>query len=267
MPNTFIGHRERWMGLSEVDYLGQFVKAWMAFNAWYRSTYAERQDRKIINEFKWQPNTARNKLVPLLTRSDGEDADLFRADIGLLHYRLENFEINSGREDEKERITLSQVFLRDLPPFKKTDSHWNYTVTVDRAGPGKVETVVTNKGGTDVVRLNQTTYQIKDLDTFPAFASLPVSVRPKVRNLYQQAAPRQVEDLLKLNQRDAGEPPHIKCGSFQFPCGRQALFAGVAETIYQMRCTLFHGELEPTQQANECYEPAYRIVRRFLQCI
>ena len=267
MPNTFIGHRERWMGLSEIDYLGQFVKGWMAFNAWYRSNYSERQDRKIINEFKWQPNPVRNKLVPLLTRSDSEDADLFRADVGLLHYRLENFEIHSGRDDEKERISLSQVFLKDRPPFKKTESHWNYSFTVERPGPGKIETVVTNKAGIEVVRLTQSRYCIEELDELPAFGVLPISVRPKVRNLYQQAAPRLVEDLLKYDGREAGEPSHIKCGSFQFPCGRQVLFAGITETIYLMRCTLFHGELEPTAQASECYEPAFRIVRRFLQCI
>lgn len=267
MPNTFIGHRERWMNLSDIDYLGQFVKAWMAFNAWYRSSYMERQDRKIINEFKWQPNPVRNKLVPLLTRSDSEDADLFRADVGLLHYRLENFEIHSGRDDTRERISLSQVFLKDRPPFRKTETHWNYSFTVDRPNSGRVETVVINKAGVQVLHLAQTTYRLQELDELPSFAALPTSVRLKVRNLYQQAAPRLIENLLNYDGRDAGEPPHIKCGSFQFTCGRQALFAGVTEAIYLMRCTLFHGELEPTPQSSECYEPAYRIVRRFLQNI
>ena len=49
MPNTFIENREAWHRLSDIDYVGQFVKAWSAFNAWYRSPHSESQDRKIIN--------------------------------------------------------------------------------------------------------------------------------------------------------------------------------------------------------------------------
>ena len=59
----------------------------------------------------------------------------------------------------------------------------------------------------------------------------------------------------------------IKCGAYGFNCGKEALFAGVVETVYQMRCTLFHGELIPTKDAVSCYEPAFRIVRRFLECV
>lgn len=255
------------MALSDVDYLGQFVKAWMAFNAWYRSSYADRTDRNIITEFKWQPNPVRNKLVPLLTRTDGEDADQFRADIGLLHYRLENYHISSGRDGDKERITLTSVFLKELPPFLETDQHFNYVFSVSRPASGKIETTVKNKAGALVLNLSQSKYNMQELENHASYALLPVSLRPKVRNMYQQAAPRLLRDLLSFNNRDAGEPAHIKCGSFQFPCGRQNLFAGTSEVIYQLRCTLFHGELEPTGQASECYEPAYRILRRYLSCI
>ena len=266
MPNTFIGHRDRWMALSDVDYLGQFVKSWMAFNAWYRSAYTERQDRKIITEFKWQPNVVRSKLMPLLTRTDTGEADEFRADIGLLHHRLENYEIHAGRDEEKERISLTDVFLKDHPPFTETGTHWNYTFTVQRPVSGKVETVVKNKAGVDMLNFAQNRYKVEELDEHAQFAALPDSVRPRVRNLYQKAKPREVVNLLELDRREDGESP-VKCGLLTFNCGKKALYAGVAEVIYLMRCTLFHGELEPTREASECYEPAYRIVRRYLAAI
>ena len=44
MPNIFIENRDRWLALSEIDYLGQFVKVWLAFNAWYRSAYDETKE-------------------------------------------------------------------------------------------------------------------------------------------------------------------------------------------------------------------------------
>jgi hypothetical protein len=37
MPNSFIENREAWLRMTEIDYIAQFVKAWLAFNAWYRS--------------------------------------------------------------------------------------------------------------------------------------------------------------------------------------------------------------------------------------
>ena len=59
----------------------------------------------------------------------------------------------------------------------------------------------------------------------------------------------------------------ISCGAHHFKCGEDYLFAGVVEILYLMRCTLFHGELDPTRDASGCYEPAYRIVRRMLEAI
>jgi len=66
MPSTFTDHRDRWLQMSEIDYLGQFVKAWLAFNAWYRSAYSETTDRKIIEEIKWSnPSPIGSKFRPL----------------------------------------------------------------------------------------------------------------------------------------------------------------------------------------------------------
>jgi len=50
MPNMFIENRDAWLRMSDIDSLGQFVKSWLAFNAWYRSAYNEAQDSKIIHE-------------------------------------------------------------------------------------------------------------------------------------------------------------------------------------------------------------------------
>jgi hypothetical protein len=115
MPNTFIENREAWLRMSEIDYVGQFVKAWLAFIAWYRSAYSETQDRKIIKEFKWQGNSVLNTLRPNL-EAQGDEAVQFRAEIGLLHQRLENSELLSGKSTKK-RITLRNVYLRDNPPW------------------------------------------------------------------------------------------------------------------------------------------------------
>lgn len=260
MANTFTENRDRWMSLSEIDYLGQFVKAWLAFNAWYRSAYSETRDREIINEFKWQPNTVLNKLRPLLINGT-EDAQQFRADIGLLHHRLENYELHCGKGIEKQRITLTNIYLRENPPVTKIGSHWGYTLVVERQANKHVRTETKDRKGIVILSHVQSRFDLSDLETQPNFKSLSPNIQSFLRQLYQQVAPQWFANLLQ------GSEPPIECGAHKFCCGRDALFAGVAECLYLMRCTLFHGELVPSREAIGCYEPAYRLIRKFIECV
>ena len=44
---------QEWIKLIEVDWLGQYARTWMAFNAWYRSQFGtEKNDGKIIEKIK-----------------------------------------------------------------------------------------------------------------------------------------------------------------------------------------------------------------------
>jgi hypothetical protein len=260
MPNTFAENRDRWMSLSEIDYLGQFVKAWLAFNAWYRNAYMETRDREIINEFKWNPNPVLNKLRPLLL-NDTEDAQQYRAEIGLLHHRLENYELHCGKGTEKQRITLTNIYLRDNPPITKTGLHWGYNFTVERQANKQVRIEVKDRKGNIVLNHLQTHFDPTDLEAHGAFKILSTNIQGFLRQLYKQIAPQWVGNLT-----EGAETP-IECGAHKFCCGRDALFAGVVEALYLMRCTLFHGELVPSKEAIACYEPAYRLVRRFIECV
>ena len=261
MPNTFIDNRDAWLRLSEVDYLGQFVKTWLAFNAWYRSAYAETQDRKIINEIKWNPNPLSNKFRPLL-EANSEEATQFRAEIGSLFHRLENYEIQTGKGDEKQRITLTAVFLADTPAITRTEISYSREFTVSRVANNQVSVnVIKTKGGASVLTLNQARYDLNGLQADAQYAALSPAQQSFLRDMYQKIAPKRIGNLLE------GDAPAIKCGAHDFKCTREDLFAGVVEALYLMRCTLFHGELSPTRDAIACYEPAYRIVRRFLESI
>lgn len=261
MPNTFIENREGWLRLSEIDYLGQFVKVWLAFNAWYRNAYAESQDRKIVNELKWNANPVGNALRPLL-ETQSEDAEQFRSAIGLLHHRLEHYEIQTGKADEKQRITFRKVYLRDRAPKVESVSSYGYSFKVERKTNGSVEATVLNKVGTPILQHQQQRYDLTELVGIPAFATLRPNQQNCLRELYEISAPKEIADLLTQ-----GGNGSIKCGSYSFYCSREELLAAVVEVVYLMRCHLFHGELSPTKQASECYEPAYRIVRRFLSCV
>lgn len=265
MPNTFIENREAWLRMSDIDYVGQFVKAWLAFNAWYRSAYSETQDREIINEFKWQPNPVLNALRPML-EAEGDEAVQFRSEIGLLHQRLENFELFSGKGIKKQ-ITLRNVFLRDNPPGLKEDDRYGILFRVELLANKHVAVNVTRRrDGTPLLCKPAEQYNPSALPATPGFQTLSTPQKNVLLRLYAEASPLWYCELTTYED-PVPSSRALQCGAFQFRCGRNLLFAGVVEVLYEMRCLLFHGELAPSKEAVACYEPAFRLVRRFLDCV
>jgi hypothetical protein len=261
VANTFTDNRDRWLQMSEVDYLGQFVKAWLGFNAWYRSAYSETRDRAIIEEIKWNPNTIAARFRPLLGL-ESEEAEQFRSEIGLLHHRLERYELHNGKGSEKTRIRFSQIVIRTEPPITESFNYRGYQCDVRRIQNGSITFEVKDPSGTSIVNLTQTRFDINGLNSDTSFNSnLTDNLKTRCRKTYNLVNPRLQRDLT------LGDEQPLLCGTHTFKCGPDFLFAGVLEVIYLMRCTLFHGELVPTQEASECYEPAYRIIRRFLKAV
>ena len=251
--------------MSDIDYVGQFVKSWLAFNAWYRSAYTETQDRKIITEIKWQGNPVLSKLRPMLETAS-EEAEQFRAEIGMLHNRLEGYEIHSGKGEEKARISLRDVYLKDNSAFSKSETFWGYPFLVQRNAGGEVETEVKGRNGNVLLAHSQPKFDLTGLTAIASYRALTQNLQAFLAQLYKEANPKWICDLTSFQDKDPNNR-EIKCGVYGFLCGKDALFAGVVETVYKLRCTLFHGELVPTKDAIECYEPAFRIVRRFLECV
>ena len=43
-----------WMNRADIDYIGPFVKAWAAFNTWYRDASGQTQERAMLQYVKDQ---------------------------------------------------------------------------------------------------------------------------------------------------------------------------------------------------------------------
>jgi len=76
-----------WKKLSDIDYFSQFIKAWLAFNAWMRNRYNLKRDREIIEKIKNEDNDFRNKILQYISGNDAESV-LFKSYISSLHYYL-----------------------------------------------------------------------------------------------------------------------------------------------------------------------------------
>lgn len=263
MASAYVENIRKWLEQADVDYIGPFVKAWLAFNAWYRSVYTHRTDREILDDLRWNPNVVRNHVVPLLVGS-GEEAEQLRDPIGHLHHRLERYHIHSQHRGDWERITFTSVFLRSQPQTAQSRNRYrcSFAVTPGNGNPVPLTvTIAQNGNGNRIFNLTQNRFDIDELQRDPDFQRLTPDQRGTLLSLYRRLNPRLIADLTN----NGGSP--IRCGAYDLHCSCEDLFAGLCEIIYSLRCCLFHGELVPDREAIACYEPAYRIVRRFLASI
>jgi hypothetical protein len=107
-----------------------------------------------------------------------------------------------------------------------------------------------------------------------AFQGLQLILRSQLKQFYEQVNPRLMVDLLDLSisrlpvgLKKRNEQRSIQVGTYTFCDHPQHIFAGLVEVLYGLRSLLFHGELVPTTEMNDVYEPAYYILRRFLRAV
>jgi hypothetical protein len=261
-----------WLERADIDYIGPFVKAWASFNAWYRHASNSRKDADGLRYVKLQPNPVRNAIMPLLRSVvrdqhgnavvDQEPAQKFKLLARDLHVSLDNFHIEVIRDEVVERISFRSVCLgrgANLPQateayglrytVEKTHGHWRCTVcSIANALDSRAQ-------------IEQNTFDVDGLQDHPDYAGLSWAQRANLLDLYKRCNPRPFTDLF------VGEGDGIVAGDVEFKCSDQQLFEALVEVIYAMRNALLHGELQPHEQAFAAYEPAYRIVMRFLDCL
>lgn len=260
-----------WKERAEIDYIGPFVKAWAAFNAWFREEAGSRRDREGLEYVKARVNPVRSEIIPLLSpRENGldgrphpesEDAQELKLLVADLHRLLEQFRIEVVREDDVlERITFTSVSVRQRLVLPQSTVSRAITFSVNKQNGQWISTVA-NRGGGVRATIIQADYDEAGLVVHPQFGALSQTMQGHLRGLYQACCPRPVSNLL------VGAARPIVAGDLEFRCTSEELFFGLVEVIYALRNSLLHGELQPDERAFRTYEPAYRIVMRFLNCV
>ncbi len=262
----------RWKERAEIDYLGPFVKAWAGFNSWFKTESGSRNDKDGLAHVKGVANPVRAQILPLLApierdergdvRAEAIEAIRFKLLIANLHAKLEAYALEVHKNDRLERISFRSVCLLpggNVPPRHEYNRHY-YLVT--RQANNQWELTVSRKAtGVVLQQITLAEHSVDLLTAHQSYVALTPAQRAQLLNLFQQCDPRPMIDLLAGN----GQP--IAIGDAQFRCTPVQLFGGLVEIIYAMRNALLHGEIQPSQDVLELYEPAYRIVMRFLDCI
>jgi len=133
-----------------IDYFSAFIKAWIAFNSWYRSEYAERSDRDIIEKIKAQSNRFKGYIETFLDKNNNsQKALVFRESLSKLQEALVNATIaTQERGGVTQQISFSEIAINNPKTIAESDyRQTHYKVQRSRQG---VITVVSRKNNPTV---------------------------------------------------------------------------------------------------------------------
>lgn len=244
-----------WRKQAQFDYIGPFVKAWAAFNAWFREHSGSWQDARGIEYVCSQDNPVKNTACPLL-RANIERATEFKAKIATLHEYLDAYDLNKRDKDGNvSPISFTSVCIKkwDGAPVRFESRGLHYQVIKQNA---VWISTIRGQNGNETFRFEQPEWDLEIFEASARFRRLQGNKGPFMRQTYLRANPRPIVNLLEGDADPIGDIP--------FRCSAEDLFTGLVTNIYDMRNCLLHGELSPNERALRCYEPAFWILRDFL---
>ena len=265
MANHYTTNKDEWRALADIDYFGMFVKAYIPFNAWMNVTYPTLPlDRAKINAVKKDTNPFRDKIYSFLDADTQEGAN-FRNAIGELHYLLENHYIHN----QDRRITFTDIVLGKNPDNIKEDSYRGIGFRVQYGnGSGSTEThsLVKRKNGRAIFTKVQEDYNLSELKACPDYTALKEEYKKRLVKCYELVTPDLTQNLLA--GFDVNDPSrYYEIGQFKFIKDRESIAKGLIEILYNMRNSLFHGELIPNKAVNKIYGAAYKILRELIEAL
>ncbi|UYO41953.1 hypothetical protein KQX62_11945 [Rhodopseudomonas palustris] len=259
-------HATDWMNRAEIDYIGPFVKAWAAFNAWYRHDSGQTTERAMLDfAVRHQNSRLRRHVLPLLANGSGvAEAERLKLAICDLQQKLDAIHFEVTPKGRRERVSLREVCINPKVHWQ-SDQHERsgQRYAARKVAGGSYEITVTSiRTGQVKLQYVQARYEPNDVYALPDFNNnLSAPQRTTLREFYDACNPRPMADLV------LGGGPLLNISTMQFQCTPEDLLAGLVETLYAMRNALLHGEVDPDAQVLACYEPAYRIVMTFLVCV
>ena len=241
----------------DIDYYSAFIKAWIAFNSWYRSEYRERTDREIIEKLKTESNRFKGYIETLLdTNNNTDEAISFKKNLDNLQSALVSAAIvTQERGGMNQQISFSEIAINN----PKTLAEGDYRVThykIQRTRQ-KVTTLVHRKNNpADVYfQFEQDRYDETELDVHADFLRLGIEQQGQCKAFYKEVRPYVVESVLRKDRDN----------NIIFINERSKVSRGVIEVLYLLRCSLMHGEVTPDNNSLEVYKYAYYVLAEVLK--
>ena len=277
--NNFSGNVPTWLAIADlnIDYYTQFIKSWIPFNAWYTVSYFSEtldSDRKIIDKIKETSNPYRDRIINLL-RGDDNTSSQFRYFVSQLHIELEGHSI----PNHEKRISFSSINIKRNTKTQHTHSYRSFSYKVD-FNPSAPKTtkrlkceILNKKTFSNVYLDDFYDYSIDDLIKSEKYIALSPESREQLRLCYEEINPYKPENIvIKPNRNKKGvyiKPTRCTImdegSNIYFDENHELVSKVIIETLYLLRCVLFHGEINPTETNQSIYEQAYQIQKILIQ--
>lgn len=239
----------------KVDYFSAFMKAWIAFNAWYNFSgeVPSGSDKLCIEYIVSQTNRFKTYMMNLINAED-TDGNAYRENIAKLHGALLNAAITTQEYiGVRQSVSFAEVAIKNANTLKQKD-YYQYHYECSRVH-GKTKTAVTVKTtGTVVFSFEQDGYDIDVLRQQSDFIGLTLSQKEQCEECYRELKPYRITSVLASGQSTK------QIGVYNFVNDAGKISEAIIIILYMLRCCLAHGDISPDALANEVYKYAYEVL-------
>ena len=248
---SYIGNEQQWKQLIEVDWLGQYVKAWIAFNAWYRNSFSLRNDRDIIDAIKNDEGNICSKIENYLSGNSSVQQS-FQSAVADLHRSLSETVIKS----KNRQISFQAIEdYKHVKPIKERKNNVLYKIKINRDGKQRLVTVKNANGIKIYCETITKEQEVNNLD-FQNSSRLSGAQKRTLRGFLEVSTP--IHNLL-----DYGSDP-LEVGPYNFINNTNLIARAIVEILYELRNALFHGDITPRLESQRVYQPAYLILKSLI---
>lgn len=239
----------------KVDYFSAFMKAWIAFNAWYNfsSEVTGKNDKECIEYIAGQTNRFKTYMMNLINAEDA-DGSAYRENIAKLHGALLRAAITTQEYiGVRQSVSFAEVAVKNANTLKRKDYYQNH-YECSRAH-GKTKTVITVKStGAAVFCFEQEGYDLDVLRQQSDFLHLTPTQKAQCEECYRELTPYRITSALASGQTAK------QIGAYNFVNSTEKISEAIVVILYMLRCCLAHGDISPDESANEVYKYAYEVL-------
>lgn len=267
---------ENWIRRAKPDYFSMFVNAWLPFNAWYMNMFYDESfgrttDKDIISHIRTTDNRYKAKILALL-RGNTNESNEFKELIGHLHLALEA----NPLPDDNHRVSFSRTCISNTTNSRlectKSFGPYIYKCVYDRSqkrGSKRIKCEVISK------KTTHTKYVIEQFDWNDAeFVQLPDfiaiedrMIQDKLKIYYAEINPNKPTNIVCVVSKNPDgtiiQPRHsIAIASHlgvYFQDDMDKIAQVLIQLLYDLRCKLFHAEINPVECYQEVYKYAFEI--------
>jgi len=277
----------KWLEKAEPDYYTMFIKSWIPYNAWYMHNFFDEDsnpkrtsDRDIIYHIENNSNAYKNAIAGFLNgTSDG--AGDFKRLISNLHYKLEETPI----PDYDNRISFCNICIDNNAqkegPYTITET--DFVVTgkhdkniVPKTNPRWIFEVLEKKTGMTISRVALQKCSISELRANSDFRSLIRKYQAAMESCLNEIDPNKKTNIVILpvynkTRTKIQQPPNSiiidEIRHLYFTDNIDDICRALIQILYELRCKLFHGEIEPSDNYLGIYEQAFLIQRILIKSL